>query len=639
MRRLFLLFSLVSLFALPACDPGDGDPIDGDVEDAGPGGPPMAMFDLDGDFFDAPFPSDLRTDAEGRPDLTGMPGRRGLVDDAATVVESERPGFSTITGVYFRFSTPVNLSINPDPAARIEANSPVWLVDVDEDSPLRGTRLPAYVTYYEEATRVWPGNALVVRPVPGLQLAPGRTYAVALRTSLDSSIEPSPAFEALKTDASGEVGAHYDQVFRALEDAGLPRDEVLNATMFTTIDSLGELERAREFIMSQPLPELRDWQLVRISGTELRAEATFDTYELLEGEAPYEMFGSGNMAFDSDGAPRTVNRRPVRIGVSVPTGEVPAGGFPTVVYGHGTGGDHQSQFGREGAELAGIGVATVGLEAVLHGERSPTMFQVENLIAMNPVAAREVVRQTVLDMVLVYRMLAAGSIAIPAALNMGTEVPLAGDRAMYMGHSQGSQEAGLLLAIEPSIEAAFLSAGGMGGTITIVERELTPGTQINCLIGTLINETCDVMTEDHPGITLVIQPILEPADPVGFAHRFIRERPMGWQPLSVALTEGLSDVFTPPRAIEAFAVGIGLPIVEPVAQTSDPFELANLSPITAPVRNNLITPQGAEVTGGLMQFPDDGHFAIYENPDATNRYVEFFRTHVETGTATLPAPL
>lgn len=634
-RPCFLLLAVL----LVACDADGVTPTDGGGDDAGPGGPPTVVFDLEGGFFDAPYPSDLRTDAEGRPDLTGFPSRRGLLDDAATVVESERPGFSTITGVYFRFSAPVELSLLPDPAARRDESSPIWLVDVDPDSRTRGTRLPAYATYYEEQTTVWPGNTLVVRPVPGLHLAPGRRYAVALRSSLSDAIEPSPAFEALKTDASGEVGAHYDALFGALEDAGLPRDEVLNATMFTTVDAVDELDRARDFIMSQPLPTVRDWRLVSVRGDELRAEATFDTYELLEGEPPYEEFGSGNLAFGPDGMPSTVNRRAVRIGVSVPTSDVPAGGFPTVVYGHGTGGDNRSQFGREGAALAEIGVAMVGLEAVLHGDRSPGELQVENLIAMNPVAAREVVRQTVLDMILVFRLLAEGAIEVPAELNDGTPVALSGDPAMYMGHSQGSQEAGLLLAAEPSIEAAFLSAGGAGGTITIVERELTPGTRISCLIGSLIREPCEVMTEDHPAITLIIQPILEPADPLQFAHRFIRERPMGWRPLNVGLTEGLNDSFTPPRAIEALAVAIGLPIVEPVAQMSDPFQIANLPPISAPVTENLLTPQGAAVTGGLMQFPDDGHFAIYDNDDARNRYVQFFRSFVETGSATLPAPL
>ena len=36
-------------------------------------------------------------------------------------------------------------------------------------------------------------------------------------------------------------------------------------------------------------------------------------------------------------------------------------------------------------------------------------------------------------------------------------------------------------------------------------------------------------------------------------HRFRRERPADWEPLSIALTEGLHDQYTPPRGIEAFA--------------------------------------------------------------------------------------
>lgn len=630
-------FFLMATLAL-GCD-GEVVPDDDAGVDAGTVPTPAVVFDLGGEFFDAPYPSDLRTDANGHPDLTGFPVRRGLVDDGASLVEEERPGFSPITGVYFRFAGPLSATIDPDPAARTSEDSPIWLVDVDPDSPERGRLMPAYVTFYEDASRIWPGNVLAVRAVPGQHLHPGRRYAVAIRASLDPAIERSEAFEALKTDASGEVGAHYDELFTILEELGLPREEIVNATMFTVSDPLVEMEMARDYVLSQPLPEVRDWQLVRVSGTELRAQATFDTYELLEGTPPYEEFGSGRIRFNPDGTPVVVNRRPVRIGLTVPLDTMPPDGWPVVLYGHGTGGDHETHFGDEGTALAEVGIASLGLEAALHGERSPTDFEVENLIAQNPAAAREVVRQTVLDMMILYQLIEAGSIVVPAELNMGTPIPVSASPVMYMGHSQGSQEAGVLLGVEPGVEAAFMSEGGAAGIITIVERELTPGTPINCLIAGLVNEPCELMTEDHPLITLIIQPILDPADPVAFAHRFLLERPDTWAPLSLAMTEGTEDTYTAPRGIEALAVAIGLPIVEPVVQTTDAYLLVGSPSASPPVRGNLMTAGGDVVTGGVMQFEGEGHFAIYRNDDAKNRYVEFFRTFIANGRPTIVGPM
>ncbi|MGE3635375.1 MAG: alpha/beta hydrolase family protein, partial [Sandaracinaceae bacterium] len=447
-----------------------------------------------------------------------------------------------------------------------------------------------------------------------------------------------PAFEALKTDTSSREGMHYAALFAALEEMGLPRAEIVSATMFTVNDPATEMDLARDWIMAQPLPTVGNWRLRRISGSEIRAAAEFDTYELLDGDPPYSELGSARIHFDPDGTPAVVNRVTVQVGISYPAGEIPVGGHPVVLYGHGTGGDAETHFGAEGAALAEQGIATLGFEAALHGGRVPAPIAVENLIGENPIAAREVVRQTVLDMVLIYRMIAAGAFTLPADLNRGTEVPLAASPVMYMGHSQGSQEAGVLMGLEPSLQASFLSEGGMSAIITIEERELTAGSPIKCLIASLVQEDCSLMTEDHPLITLIIQPLLEPADPAVFAHRFLRERDASWAPLSIAMTEGTADPFTPPRGIEALAVATGLPLVAPVVQATEPFMLTGTMTATPPVVDNLTSSSSAMVTGGLMQFEGQGHFAIYELEDAKRRYVEFFHTFVLDGTPTIVGP-
>jgi hypothetical protein len=631
----------------PTTPPSGDSSIDVDAgapHDAGPPPPVQPVFDPtaiagDAPFFDFPFPSDLRTDAEGRPALEGFPGSRGLVADVIDVLSVDSSGFSPVTAAYFRFTGPL-APLPTEPEATTLSESRVLLIDVDTESPERGRRMPAYVTFREDGTAFWPENTLAVRAVPGVHLHPGRRYAaVVLRGLLASDgtpVEPSPAFADVRAGV-GAVGAHYADLFADLESVGVAPSDVLVASAFRVSDRALEMDTAREYIQGVPLPEVTAWRLDSVQPAEVRYTAQVEVFELMEGPYPYTDFGSSRIHFEADGAPASMVRRRVNIGVSVPTTPPPEGGYPVVLYGHGTGGSHRTHFGDEGAALARLGAVTVGFEAAMHGERAPADFDVETLILSNPVATREVVRQTVIDQMLFYRLLAAGALDVPAAVT-GTEspIPLSRRRVLYMGHSQGSQEAGVLLGVEPTVQAAFLSEGGGGALLSIVYRPFRTA-PIVCTVAALVGEDCADMREDHPLLTLVVQPLLDPADPLNYAHRFHHERPESWAPLSVAMTEGTADTLTPPQTIEALAAAIGLPQVEPVVQTLDPLRLADVGRVTPPVFENVTLPGGARVTGGLMQWPDAGHFVIYEDPDAERRYVEFFRTALE-GTPTIVGP-
>lgn len=646
--------AIFGLFAL-ACGEAPA-PVDAGMDagafDAGPPQPSAVLFDpgalgATDSFFDLPFPSDLRTDAEGHPDLTGFPRARGLVADAIALVEGERPGFSPITPVYFRFTEPLDeASLPAGPADVALESSSILLLDVDPASPEQGRRLPAYVSFQANASTFFASNTLVVRTVPGVHMHPGRRYAVVVRDGLmgadGTPVGRSDAFEALKAGGSGALATHYAALFDELEGLGIPRAEVAVATTFTTSDPVTDMDRARAWLHTQPVPSPISWETLAVSPREVHVAGDFETYELMEGAPPFMEFGSGLIRFDAAGAPMSVRRTPVRFAISIPVGvAAPPEGYPIVLYGHGTGGDERTHLRDEGHELAAEGIAMIGFEAALHGDRNPAGFEFESLVVANPIAAREVVRQTVIDMMVLLRMLEAGVLEVPAVYVSGATAPVIFDASpvLYMGHSQGSQEAGVLLGVEPTIDAAFLSAGGGGGLLTLVERDLTPGNPIACIVGGLIGEPdCAVMDENHPALALVIQPLLDPADPLVFAHRFLRERPDGWAPTHIAMTEGLEDTDTPPPAIEALAASIGLPIVEPVAQMTDPFLLLGAPTVTAPVRENLTTPGGASVTGGLMQWPMEGHFAIYRNADALNRYVRFFDTMIADGAPTIVGP-
>ncbi len=598
-----------------------------------------AVRDGGAPFFDLPFPSDLRTDAMGHPVLEGLGrARSGIARDAMTVVETERAGFSVQSPIYFRFTGALDpASLPEDASACADEASSVALIDIDPSSPERGTRLPCLVRFREESTRYWPEDVLVIRPVPGIPMHPGRRYAAVVMDSVrgagGEAVAPNEAFRAVRA-GEGELGAAQADVFDELERAGVAREHIVVASALTTSDPAPELDRARAFVLSQPLPSLRDWEVSRIHGVRV-FEATFDSYELFSGEPPYSTFGEGAFRFDASGMPLDVNARPVRIGITVPDTAEPAGGYPIVLYGHGTGGDHLTHVGEEGAQLAPAGLAMLGFDAPLHGIRNPGV-DVETIAVTNTVLAREMIRQSVLDLALLYRMQQEGALDVPAGVDGPSPVRFARDPELYMGHSQGSQVAGVLLGVEPGISASFVSEGGGDASITLVEIETSVGTTGACVIGTILAEQCEDMTEDHPFLTLVAQPLVDAADPLSFAHRILRERDPSWTPLSVAMTEGLEDQYTPFRTIEALASAIGLPLVAPVLSASDAYTARGTPTVDAPVQDNLTTAAGAPVTGGLMQWHGD-HFVIYSIADATNRYVQFLSMAAQ-GSPVIVAP-
>jgi hypothetical protein len=589
----------------------------------------------EGVFFDFPFPSELRTDGRGHPVLSGFPAVGNLVPQVIAVIERERPGFSTGGPTYFRFSDALDPAVLPTPAASTSEDSAIWLLDIDPDSPRYGERLPFIATFYAPADTYWPGDTLAVRPVPGLGMRPGTRHAVVvrhdhLRAADGTAVVASRGFEGLKDDReTSDVQDAYSDLFAELEVLDIPREDVLVATAFTTSDPARELDRLRQDVHAQPVPVVRNPTVVGSSANQVTYEGEFDTYEYFSGVPPYtEALGEGAFEFDADGNPLHREERPVNFAITVPTTPEPVGGYPIVVYGHGTGGSQRSHTrtapAREGELLAPEGIAMIGFEAALHGGRSADLASVESLLFSNPVAAREMVRQTVVDMMLIYRMIGAGSFDLSAEDTGGDPITFAADPVLFMGHSQGSQEAGLLLAVEPTVEAAFLSAGGGGSLIAVFDRKFE-GQDIHCLVAIAAGVfDCSRFTEDHPAAYLV-QALLDPADPLNFAHRFLRERLPSESAVSIYMTEGTADEHTPPRSIEALAVSIGLPRVLPVYSTSLAYELADLPSVTAPVQGNLTVPGGRTVTGGLAQWDGVDHFVIYDDPNWES-YIQFFST-------------
>ena len=94
------------------------------------------------------------------------------------------------------------------------------------------------------------------------------------------------------------------------------------------------------------------------------------------------------------------------------------------------------------------------------------------------------------------------------------------------------------------------------------------------------------------------------------------------------MTEGLTDEYTPPKSIEILAATARMPIVGTAHSINSAQEILGHSKSSS-VQENRKASAGDKITAGLVQFPEDGHFAIFWNDRAADIYRKFFETTLE----------
>ena len=622
-------------------DAGDAGTDAGDAEVDGDGvvAPARPLQDLGaitepGGFYDHPYPSDLRLTAEGAPDLTNFyePTPSSLLAQLRADVARDIRRFSPSAGVYLRFTAPLDPgSLPADVAASLEPSASVYLVDVDPASEGRGERWPAEVTYYAAGGRYYRPDMVVVRPPFGQPLRPATTYAAvvtsAVRSADGQAIERA---ERLSELLEGPVPEGREAELAVLHPLLSLADEgevelarVMAATVFTTSDDVGDMRRLRQWVYDElPAPEVRGWERLSEPGSFALYRASFDLTEFLAGEPPYFVPGDGVILFDEERRPIPARVLEVRFTLTVPPGEPPPGGWPTALYAHGAGGSASGFVDDEGTWAAGVGVAMLSIDNPMHGDRNPEggsfVDYLVDLATTNLVAGRDMYRHGIVDQVQLARLV-CGGLEVPAEVShSGAPIGLSCDELMFVGHSMGSQIGTMVVAVEPLIRSAFISEGGGGAAAGLVLRKAN-GVDIEALVALVlgIDLEREPLSADHPVVGLVIQTLLDPADPLSYAYGAIREP---WdRPVSIVMTEGLEDDQTLPPTIEALAAAFGLPVVEPVAQPSVAHALWGIESMAPPLVDNVIL--GPEpVTGGLLQFAGQGHYALYREELAQQWY-------------------
>lgn len=201
-------------------------------------------------FYDLPYPSDLRLNEKGGPDLTGFPfpGLYEVFDGVRKVAMDEK-GFPVIPVAYFKLSADLP-ALDAEQVIAADKASPILLIDVDETSSERGKLFPVVATAPPMDTYVRV-TLLATAPRPGIVLHPKRKYAFVVQRSLKDAQGKALGVPAALTDLAagkvpaGDKGAQakdlYASLWTTLPMAGVDVKNVAGATIFTTGDVVAEL--------------------------------------------------------------------------------------------------------------------------------------------------------------------------------------------------------------------------------------------------------------------------------------------------------------------------------------------------------------------------------------------------------------
>lgn len=626
-------------------------------------------------FFDHPWPSDLRKESDGTLRFEGFPNPMALpilesyVESMAGVLS----GFSPAASGLLRFEVPLDVASLPaTPLDTLDPEASVQLIDVQPGSPSYGERHPIAIFFRRDAGIYWQGSTLAFMPAFGRPLRRDSRYALvvtnAVRGENGEAIRPARELAQALGLASADGAAlsargALEPVMQELEALGLSKRDLVHLAVFTTNDPVKDTATIRDWVLaSYPAPEVRPDSWV----VKDHRRGFMSVYEGMygpspdfqQGAIPFVSYGDGGaLSFDAAGEPVVQRDFDLRFALAVPDEDrcpMPEAGYPIVLYAHGTGGNYRSMLGKddEAEALAARCIATMGIDQIFHGARpGANAGNVELLFfnVENPVAARANGPQSAIDVVQQARLFTETRITIPASVSRwGKEVRFDPERVAFFGHSQGGLNGPMFLAVDNQARGGVLSGSGSMISITLLEKTKpvnVAGLVKSVFLG-LKGVDADEVNSFHPAMMLA-QTIVDPTDPIHYVSSIASAPRAGFAPKSVLMTEGVNadftgDNYTPPHAIEVQAVAMGLPPQQPIIHPIEELSWANLEPVTIPAEGLSGNLAAGAASGVLAQWEasraSDGHFVIYDIPEAMDQAAGFVRNLMEDPKGRVPAP-
>jgi hypothetical protein len=618
------------------------------------------------DFYRLPFPNDALRDASGKVDYSRHPKEPkpmfgfDLLGRYLDALATEP--FSNAPTIIHRFDGPVEFG-----SIVLTGTTPtVRLVSL---TPGQGTPRGLSLQLNQSANKYTCGNWMAVRPFDGDSLAPGQ-YAVVLTKGINGKnggpVAASPDFTAMlsattPTDARQALAWPAYAPLRAWVTAqNLMPGDVLSANVFTVEDPKRLLKRLSTAVATRAAPTTDAWVKcgsgtpspctdttgARACGTSSAFEEWHTLIELpvyQQGTAPYLTPSEGGAIDSSSAALVPVRTEKVCASLTVPVGTAPAGGWPVVLYGHGTGGSYRGHAADGSAAalstivLPGVGTqvraAVLGFDQVGHGPRRGVAGQTTspNDIVFNfanPASGRGTMAQGATDLLGVAKYLKGLGAAPQAGMP-----PLDVTRLVYWGHSQGATEGALFLAMDRSVDGALMT----GASATLVNSLTTKKAPVNIADGlwaALGESSPSAVNVYHPVLAL-LQAWTDPVDPLHFAGN-ISVVPADGAATTFARNVfqvwGKDDLFTPRAVQTSFAHAARVGFVGPGVDDFDAM------PATS-VTGNITSPR--TVTSAMRQYVPsgyDGHFVVFQNTTATTDASRFVGRVLRGEVPVIPEP-
>lgn len=657
---------VAGLAALCACATANKGPSEADELTDLPG--TAVVFEASADttdpaaFFDQPWPLDTRRTADGHPDYAGLPvGDTPSATQLLSLLEAARD-FSQVPTVVFRFDGPLSSRGLADGPAALSA---AFFVDVDPSSPGFGAVVPAFVGT-PPADVYTPDHALVLQPVHGFVLSPATVWAAVVTREVvdEAGVELGvPAEVRAGLRGAGELARALAPLADAVAAGALVVnvDDIAAATVFSTDDVVADTRALTDAVRAEVVPVLEGFEVAPGDGAShprfCEVHATIDLPQYQRGEPPFD--ADGTFVWDGTSLPPVQRTETVPVVLTLPLDEMPADGWPVVVYAHGSGGAFDQVVDRgpilepDGAPvpgegpahvLAGRGIAAVGMGQLLGESREGGNDGRGYLNLANLRSYRDTWRQGMIEGRLLFDALtdvaiAPDVVAACADLSLpdGSDFHVLNiDELGMMGQSAGGHLTMELTALDERVQAAVPTGAGGYWTLvmTLSPRQGVPPEVTAVALGTDV--TPDAL---HPGMAL-LQHAWEAADPLVYAPRMSAAPLPGRAPVDVYLPMGLDDGYFPEPIFDAMALAADLDRAGPALrdETDARLELGGRQiGLGYPVQENR-----DGWTGAAVWWPPDGladsHgvFAQYEG--IKHQYGCFFRTRFDTGRATLVEP-
>ena len=633
-------------------------------------------------FYDFPFPHALRIEKDGTPDLSSFPVPKR--QQTCPIPPSQDPLVGSLIGAYepddflrnmirqanlgavgagnnptfyLRFNRPLASRTLPLVGETIHPNSPVFLVNLETNSPAYGQRLPVR-SIAHIASRFLPNYVAAFRPEDGFVLRPNERYALVLLRSLRDeegwplntmpSLEQLTSPQAPSQETAKALWDSYQPLWMYLKDKTNHKPEdIAAASVIVAGDPIKEQKKLVDFLRDELPPPATPTDIVcRDPGATLpyiRCTGNYRSPNFQFGDPPYLDEKTGFFTYDANQKPIYRMER-LRFALTWPKQALAQGAIterplPIVLYAHGTGGDYTSFIGDGTARrLAEMGIPALGIDQVMHAQRGRILGNVDlNFLffnALNLPAARDNVRQSALDYHWLVRLMKDFAIEYE-----GQRLRVDPKRVWFMGHSQGGLIGPLFLALEHETPAAFLSApGALLVNMLLSKTEPKDPIEIPAVIRYLVCDGAAVLTPFHP-IFSALQGLLDPADPVNYGSLILDpQRP----PMQFFMTKGMTDNYAPPAVFDPLVVAMQLPLFGDPQDNLPGLRLQGVPVYPFPVSGNLSHPSGIPITAGFSQHKEcryssggecDGHFVTFYNPDAIRHWTSFFRSLVNRPTA------